>query len=142
VNVQQNRQEVMWVTRYRPAIAALVAVIALTVVDSGVSKEISTTTCGRNECRTVTNGISGVATLPGRIRAPRGGRFYTVSLRVKSGGWKIVYDEQRQIVRALDSRARSFLGRGWARLSPDLRRQYGDAVRGLAPMRAAPPYVG
>jgi hypothetical protein len=64
-----------------------------------------------------------------------------VSLRIESGGWKIVYEAQRQIVRALDSRARSFLGRGWARLSPGLRAQYVDAVRGLAPMRAAPPYI-
>jgi hypothetical protein len=139
--VQQYPQRMKWVIGYRPAVVVLVAVTALTVLDSAVAKEISTTTCGRNECRTVTNGISGVATLWGRIPAPRGGRFYTVSLRVESGGWKIVYEAQRQIVRALDSRARSFLGRGWARLSPGLRAQYVDAVRGLAPMRSAPPYI-
>jgi hypothetical protein len=116
--------------------------MALTLVESAIAKEIRTTACGRNECRTVINGISGVATLPGRIAAPRGGRFYTVALRVNGGGWKIVYEQQRQMVGAADVRAQSFLGPGWARLTSTLRPRYRDAVRGLEPMRSAPPYVG
>jgi hypothetical protein len=116
--------------------------MALTLVESATAKEIRTTACGRNECRTTINGISGVATLPGRIATPRAGRFYTVALRVNGGGWKIVYEERRQIVRAADLRARSFLGQGWARLTSDLRPRYRDAVRGLEPMRVAPPHAG
>lgn len=127
--------------RYRALIGGLIAIAALMVVDAAISKEIRTTTCGRTQCRTVTNGISGVATLPGRVSAPREGRFYTVSLRLQSSGWKVIYEDRRQIVRAADSRARSFLGRGWARLTADMRPQYRNAVRGLQPMRAAPQYV-
>jgi hypothetical protein len=130
------------VKRYRALIGGLIAISALMVVDAAISKEIKTTTCGRNQCRTVTNGISGVATLPGRVSTPREGRFYTVSLRLQSSGWKLVYEDRRQIVRAADSRARSFLGQGWARLTVDMRPQYRNAVRELQPMRAAPQYVG
>jgi hypothetical protein len=129
-------------TRRRAWIGALIAISTLTFVDAATAKEIRTTTCGRNQCRTVTNGISGIATLPGRVPAPRAGRFYTISLDEPLHGWKVVYDDRRKIVRAADSRARSFLGRGWARLTPDMRRYYAIAVRGLAPMRAPPPYVG
>jgi hypothetical protein len=127
---------------YRVWIGGLIAVLALSFVDAAISKEIRTTTCGRDRCRTVANAISRIATLPGRVPAPRAGRFYTVSLRPKSIGWKVVYEERRQIVRAADRSAASFLGRGWARLTVDTRVQFAGAVVGLAPMRAAPPYRG
>jgi hypothetical protein len=128
-------------TRRRAWIGGLIAISTLTLVDAATAKEIKTTTCGRSECRTVTNGISGIATLPGRVAAPRAGRFYTISLDSRLNGWKVVYEDRRKIVRAADSRARSFLRSGWARLTPDMRRPYAIAVRGLAPMRAPPPYV-
>jgi hypothetical protein len=130
------------VTRDLTWIAALIAIGALTFVGAASPKEGRTTVCGRSECRTVTNGISGVATLPARLPAPREGRFYTVAVQLGSSGWKVVYEQRREIVRAADSRARPFLGRGWARLTADLRPHYAKAVRGLAPMRAAPPYAG
>jgi hypothetical protein len=137
---QQRRRDVT-LTRFRAWSGGLIAILALISVEGAMSKEIRSTTCGRNDCRTVTNAISGVATLPGRVPAPHAGRFYTVSLHLGSSGWKVVYEERRQIVRAADSRARSFLGREWARLTAELRPHYANAVRGLAPMRAAPPYV-
>jgi len=56
----------------------------------------------------------------------------------RPAGWKVVYEAKRQIVRALDGRARSFMGARWARLTPDVRPHYAEAVRGLAPMRSAP----
>jgi hypothetical protein len=95
--------------------------------------------CGRSERRTVTNGIPGVAMLPGQVAAPRTGRFYVVMLQVRSSGRKVVYEERRQIVRAADSRAHAFLGPGWARLTDDLRPRYAEAVRAPPPMRVAPP---
>lgn len=120
----------------------MIAILALTFVAAAGSKDIRTTTCGRNQCRTVTNGISGVATLPRRVEVPRAGRFYTVELRLGPSGWKLVYEDRRQLVRACDSRARSFLGRRWARLTEEMRPHYADAVHGLAPKRVAPSCVG
>jgi hypothetical protein len=120
----------------------LIAILALTFVAAAGSKDLRTTTCGRNQCRTVTNGISGVATLPGRVAAPRAGRFYTIELRVPSSGWKVVYEDRRHLVRACDSRARSFLGSRWVRLTEEMRPQYANAVRALAPKRVAPSCVG
>jgi hypothetical protein len=127
---------------YRAWIGGLIAVLALSFVDVAICKEFRTTACGRDRCRTVANGIARIATLPGRVPAPRAGRFYTVSLRPKTIGWTVVYEERRQIVRAADRGAASFLGRGWARLTVDTRVQFARAVRGLAPMRATPPYGG
>jgi hypothetical protein len=116
---------------------------ALTSAGVALSKGgVTTTTCGRDRCRTVTNGVSGIAVLRGRVPAPRSGRFYTLSLRTningRPDGWKIVYEARRQIVRAMDARARSFMGRRWARLTRDVRPYYSKAVRGLVPMRSAP----
>jgi hypothetical protein len=115
---------------------------ALTLVGAAASKGgITTTTCGRDRCRTVTNGISGIGTLPGRVSAPRSGRFFTISLRMETNGRpavEVVYEAKRQIVRALDARARSFMGTRWARLTRDVRPHYAKSVRGLAPMRSAP----
>jgi hypothetical protein len=125
-------------SRYRLLIGSLIAIAALAPADTASSKEIRTTTCGRNQCRTVTTGISGIATLPGRVAPPRSGRFYTVSLHLESGGWKVVFERRRQIVRAVDVRARSFLGRGWLRLTAEVRPEFTRAVRGLEPMLAAP----
>ena len=124
-------------------VAAVVVVAAFTYASVALSKEgVTTTTCGRDRCRTVTKGISGIATLPGRVSASRYGRFYTVSLRTELNGrpegCKIVYEARRQIVRALDARARSFMGTRWARLTRDVRPHYSEAIRGLTPMRSAP----
>jgi hypothetical protein len=129
--------------RHRAWIVCVVVIAALTYVCVAASKGgITTTTCGRDRCRTVTNGISGIGTLPGRVSAPRSGRFFTISLRMETNGrpdgWKVVYEARRQIVRALDGRARSFMGTRWARLTRDVRPHYTKAVRGLAPMRSAP----
>lgn len=82
-----------------------------------------------------------VATVPGAVATPRSGRYYTISLRVGSsagGGWKVVYEADRQLVRAGDARARSFLGSRWLRLHRRLWSAYSAAVRGLRPMRTAP----
>ena len=122
----------------------VVVIAALASASVAMSKGVgTTTTCGRDRCRTITNAITGIATLPGRVSAPRGGRFYTVSLRIRvngrPGGWKLVYEAKRQIVRAIDAHARSFMGSRWARLTRDVRPHYAKAVRGLAPMRSAPP---
>lgn len=129
--------------RHRARIVCFVVVAALASVGVALSKGgVTTTTCGRDRCRTVTNGISGIAVLPGRVSAPRSGCFYTVSLRTeingRPAGWKIVYEADRQIVRAVDRRARSFMGTSWARLTRDVRPHYSKAIRGLAPMRSAP----
>jgi hypothetical protein len=127
---------------HRAWIVCVVVMAALTLVGVAASKGgITTTTCGRDRCRTVTNAISGIGTLPGRVSAPRSGRFFTISLRMETNGrpagWKVVYEAKRQI-RALDGRARSFMGTRWARLTRDVRPHYAEAVRGLAPMRSAP----
>lgn len=126
----------------RLSLVLLVALAALTLPAAALSKEVVSTTCGRDRCRTTTDGISGIATQPGRVSAPRSGRFYTVSLRMeidgKSTGWKVVYEARRRIVLAADARARAFLGTRWARLAPDVRPAYARAVRGLAPMREPP----
>ena len=129
--------------RHRSWIVCFVAIAALTSASFAVAKGgVTTTTCGRDRCRTVTNGIVGIATLPGRVAAPGSGRFFTVSLRTKINGrptgWKIVYEAKRQIVRAVDARARSFMGSRWVRLTRDVRPHYAKAVHGLAPMRSAP----
>jgi hypothetical protein len=128
--------------RHRAWIVCFMVVAALTAASVALSKGVTTTTCGRDRCRTVTDGISGIATLSGRVSAPRSGRFYTVSLRTqlngRPAGWKIVYEARRQIIRAVDARARSFLGTRWARLARDVRPHYRKAIRGLAPMRSAP----
>jgi hypothetical protein len=128
---------------HRAWIVFVVVMAALTLVGVAASKGgITTTTCGRDRCRTVTNAISGIGTLPGRVSAPRSGRFFTISLRMETNGrpagWKVVYEAKRQIVRALDGRARSFMGTRWARLTRDVRPHYAEAVRGLAPLRSAP----
>lgn len=127
---------------HRAWIVFVVVMAALTLVGVAASKGgITTTTCGRDRCRTVTNAISGIGTLPGRVSAPRSGRFFTISLRMETNGrpagWKVVYEAKRQI-RALDGRARSFMGTRWARLTRDVRPHYAEAVRGLAPLRSAP----
>jgi hypothetical protein len=128
--------------RFRAWTVCFAAVAALPSAGVAVSKGVTTTTCGRDRCRTVTDGISGIAILTGRVSAPRLGRFYTVSLRTelngRPAGWKIVYEARRQIVRAVDARARSFMGTRWARLTRDVRPHYSKAIRGLAPMRSAP----
>lgn len=124
---------------HRALTVCLIAVFALGFASVAASKEVRTTTCGKNHCRTVTNGISGIATLPGRIPAPRTGDFYTVELR-GSYGWKVVYEARRQIVQAADLRGSSFLGPHWARLTSDVRPHFAKAVRGLEPMRSAPPH--
>jgi hypothetical protein len=129
--------------RHLAWIVCVVVIAALTSAGVAVSKGgFTTTTCGRDRCRTVTNGISGIGTLPGRVSAPRSGRFFTISLRMETNGrpagWKVVYEAKRQIVRALDWRARSFMGTRWARLTRDVRPHYAKAVRGLAPLRSAP----
>jgi hypothetical protein len=128
---------------HRTWIVCFVVVAALTSAGVALPKGgVTTTTCGRDRCRTVTNVISGIAVLPGRVPAPRSGRFYTVSLRTeingRPAGWKIVYEAKRQIVRAVDARARSFMGTRWGRLTRDVRPHYAEAIRGLAPMRSAP----
>ncbi|HUH22412.1 MAG TPA: hypothetical protein VLZ09_11110, partial [Gaiellaceae bacterium] len=94
---------------HRAWIVFVVVMAALTLVGVAASKGgITTTTCGRDRCRTVTNAISGIGTLPGRVSAPRSGRFFTISLRMETNGrpagWKVVYE-----AKAPDPRA------GWAR---------------------------
>ena len=79
-------------TRTRALIGCVIALVALTFADVAISKEIRTTVCGRHQCRTVARGISGIATLPGRVAAPRKGRFYTVSSNMDSAGWRVVYE--------------------------------------------------
>lgn len=120
-------------------IACLGATVALALTGVAASKEIATTTCGKERCRTVLNGVTGVGVRPGRVAPPGTGRFYTIEME-GGYGWKVVYEARRGLVRAADFRARSFMGIRWARLTPDLRPQYAHAVRGLAPMRSAPPY--
>jgi len=103
---------------------------------------VTTTTCGKDRCRTVTNGIAGIAVLAGRVSAPRSGSFYTISLREELNGrpvgWTILYEAKRQIVRGVDARAISFLGTGWAKLTRDVRPHYASAIRGLAPLASEP----
>jgi len=129
--------------RHRAFVVCIAVIAAFTCAGVALSKEgVTTTTCGRDRCRTVTNGISGIATLGGRVPAPRRGSFYTISLRTeingRPDGWTVVYEAKRQIVRALDAGARSFMGTRWARLARDVRPHYSKAIRGLAPMRSAP----
>lgn len=111
--------------------------VALALAIPVSAKEIASTTCGESRCRTVTNGIVGIATLPGRVATPSSGRFYTIEIH-GNYGWKVAYEARRGIVRAADLRSRSFLGRRWVRLSEEVRPHFAKAVRGLAPMRRAP----
>lgn len=98
-------------------IVLLVTLVALASADVASSKEIVTTACGRDRCRTVSNGVSGIALLPTRVRAPSHGRFYTVAVRItangESKGWKVVYEARRQIVLAANESTRSLLGSRW-----------------------------
>jgi hypothetical protein len=118
-----------------------VCLAALALSCTALAKEIEATTCGKDRCRTATNGISGIGTLPGAVPAPRSGRFYTIELQGPYG-WKIVYEARRGLVRAADFRARVTMGRRWARLEPELRPAYARAVRGLTPLLTAPAYRG
>jgi hypothetical protein len=115
----------------------LVLIALLAFAGHASAKGVSTTTCGESRCRTTTDGIVGIAVLPGSVATPRVGRFYTVELRGPHG-WKVVYEARRGVVRAADVRSRSFLGRRWARLMRDVRPHFADAVRGLAPMTTPP----
>jgi hypothetical protein len=123
----------------RALLASFVLVAGLALAGVALAKEIDVTTCGKNRCRTVTNAIVGIATVPGAVRVPRDGRFYTIELKGPYG-WKIAYEAHRGLVRAADLRARLTMGLRWSRLTPDTRRMYARTVRGLAPMRAPPPY--
>jgi hypothetical protein len=118
---------------------ALVVVLGLLLAGVALSKEVHVTTCGADRCRTVTNGITGIGTQPGSVSTPRTGRFYTIEIEGPYG-WKVVYEAGRRVVRAADLRARLFMGLRWARLTQDVRPHYARAVRGLAPLRSAPPY--
>ena len=121
------------------AVRTLLASLAVAVALAGgaSAKEVVSTTCGESRCRTVTNGVSGIATLSGAVAPPREGRYYTVRLHGRHG-WKVVYEDRRGVVRAADLRSRSFLGRRWSRLADEVRPHFARAVRGLAPMRSAP----
>ncbi len=116
----------------------VLAAAALVAAGAASAKVIRVTTCGADHCRVSVNGISGVATLPDRVAAPAGGRFYTVTLRAGDQRWAVVYEARRQLVRALDGHARSFLGTRWLWLAPDVRPAYARAVDGLAPMHTPP----
>lgn len=120
----------------------LLTVVALVMPDAAASKEIVTTACGRERCRTVVGGVSGIAVLPARVQAPSRGRFYTVRVRITADGktvrWRLVYEARRQLVRAGNDATRSFLGSRWRLLAPDVRRAYSLAVRGLEPMSTPP----
>ena len=118
-------------------IVAACLVVAFALASGALAKEIESTTCGKARCRAVTNGVVGIATVPGPVAPPRDGLFYTVELHGPHG-WKVVYEARRGIVRAADLRSRSFLGRRWARLTHDVTPHFAQAVRGLAPMRSAP----
>lgn len=126
----------------RTSFLLLVALAALVAPGQAASKEIVTTACGRDRCRTVVGGVSGVAVLPARVRAPRCGRYYTLAVRVEADGrvmrWRIVYEARRHLVRAGNDATRSFLGSRWRVLEPGVRRAYSLAVEGLAPMPAPP----
>jgi hypothetical protein len=128
--------------RDRALVVCLALVAALISTDVASAKEVPSTTCGGDRCRTVTDGISGIAVLAGRASVPRSGSFYTISLRIeingKPAGWTVLYERDRQIVRGLDAHAIAFLGNGWARLTRDVRPHYARATRRLAPMSSAP----
>ena len=125
------------------SVVCLAVVAALMSADVALAKGgVTTTTCGEGQCRTVTDGIAGIAVLAGRVSAPRSGSFYTISLREELNGspvgWTILYEAKRQIVRGVDARAISFLGTGWAKLTRDVRPHYASAIRGLAPLPSQP----
>lgn len=120
----------------------LVIVAALVTPDLAASKEIVTTACGRDRCRTVVGGVSGIAVVPARLQAPSRGRFYTVAIRITVDGrtrrWRLVYEAKRHLVRAGNGSTRSFLGDRWRVLAPDVRRAFSLSVRSLEPMPAPP----
>ena len=125
----------------RAPILILAAVSALIFAGSAAAKEVHVTACGDDRCRTTTNALSGIATLPGPVAAPRTGRFYTVALRLRRGGpveWKVVFELRRGLVSAASPGARAFLGRSWLRLSPEVQPHFAAAVRGLEPLRRPP----
>jgi hypothetical protein len=117
--------------------ALVVLVATLVVAASAQAKEVTSVTCGIDRCR-LERGISGIATLPGVVAAPARGRFSTVAVGQGDRRFTVAYESSRQLVRALDAHARSFLGRGWLQLTVDVRPHYRRAVRGLAPLRTAP----
>jgi hypothetical protein len=120
----------------------LLTVVAVVAADTATSKEIVTTACGREQCRTVSGRVSGVAVLPTRVRAPSGGRFYTLTVRFTIDGkvsrWRLAYEARRCLVLAGNEATRSFLGGRWRLLAPDVRRAFSLAVRGLEPMPRPP----
>lgn len=124
------------------SIALVIALAALVVPGPAASKEIVTTACGRDRCRTVVDGVSGLAVLPARVQAPSRGRYYTVAVRFDADGtvtrWRLVYEARRHLVRAGNAATRSFLGSRWRVLAPDVRHAYSLAVKGLEPMPAPP----
>ena len=127
-----------------PALVACLAAVAALMSPNGALAKggVTTTTCGKDRCRTVTDGIVGIAVLAGRVFAPRSGSFYVISLRGEldggPAGWTILYEAKRQIVRGVDARAVSFLGTGWAKLTRDVRPHYAGAIRRLAPLPSEP----
>jgi hypothetical protein len=123
----------------RKASTVLVAALVVATFTGVAFAKASTKACGSDRCRTIQHALD-VATVPGAVPAPRSGRYYTISLRVGSGGdgWTIVYEADRRLVRASDAGARSFLGSRWARLARRLWPEYATAVRGLRPMLKAP----
>lgn len=124
------------------SIVVLIVVAALVAPGPAASKEIVTTVCGRDRCRTVVGGVSGIAVLPTRVQAPRRGRYYTVALRITANGtvtrWSFVFEAGRHLVRATNEATRSFLGSRWRLLAADVRRAYALAVRDLEPMPTPP----
>jgi hypothetical protein len=135
----------MPISTTRFSAALVVAIAASAAVEVAPAKDVTSTVCGRDRCRTTAGDITELATLGGRVQAPTRGRFYTVTVAVKggraAGGWKVVYDAARQIVVAANASTRMFLGSSWVRLAPHLRPTYAAAVRGLTPMRAPPRYA-
>ena len=128
--------------RRRLLVALAVGAVALAGADAAWSKPTVSTTCGGERCRTVTDGVSGIAVLPGRVAPPTDGRFYTIAFQLSVNGdsteGTVIYEAKRQIVRAADKHARATLGDRWTRLAPDVRPAYASAVKGLAPMQAMP----
>ena len=118
--------------RSRSLLLVLGAVVVLAVPITAVAKDLRTVVCGRDGCRVSATPLAGVATT-GRAPAPPTGRFFTLRLSFPPGarsGYVLIYERKRQLVRAGDANARSFLGRGWHLLAADVRPHYASAVRG------------